>query len=533
VHQRTSADVYWTTVNATEAIPGTATPLTWSFYDDASELALRETFALMGVLRRRDVALPASTDERFIGIFHGHPAANLNRFRLMADLAPGGSGDALEQQFFGTVRSGVEPVSTRRRYPIFAARSPLVMWRAPGRVHALSGEAQGWWEAAKRGTRARGAAARGTGDARDRQLLRDGADLYRRILVWHGAATMLTQGLYDQLGRVCGAAGMPGGEVVLVGGLRGLEESAMLDDIWAHAHGSLSRETVVERHGFHGPDEGELSATVWRESPQLIDTLAATFREMAADASPAAKTTRSATAAADAGRRLLAGSGATARARIRVLLALTRRLMPLREVGRGAIVRALDGTRAAARRIGAAAASDGWLSDMDDVFFLTIDELAAGVPDDARGLVTARRARHAECLAVRLPDGWRGDPQLLPAIVSCEASEIAGVAGSPGTVEGIARVITSPEDGHALEPGEILVCHTTDPGWAALMQISAGLVIDVGGPLSHGAIVARELGLPCVIGTRDGTAAVRTGDRVRVDGGTGHVLILERNPAPV
>src|SRR5438045_8832641 len=101
VHQLSGHRVYWTTVNATEAIPGTTTPLTWAFYSDATELALRETFATMGVLRRRDVALPADSDERFIGIFHAHPAVNLNRFRLMADLAPGGSGDALEEQFFG------------------------------------------------------------------------------------------------------------------------------------------------------------------------------------------------------------------------------------------------------------------------------------------------------------------------------------------------------------------------------------------------------------------------------------------------
>src|SRR5437764_9438787 len=102
VHQSTRADTYWTTVNATEAIPGTATPLTWSFYDDATELALRGTFALMGVLRKAEIVLPEDRDARFIGIFYGHPAANLSRFRLMADLAPGGSGDALEQQFFGT-----------------------------------------------------------------------------------------------------------------------------------------------------------------------------------------------------------------------------------------------------------------------------------------------------------------------------------------------------------------------------------------------------------------------------------------------
>jgi pyruvate,water dikinase len=73
---------------------------------------------------------------------------------------------------------------------------------------------------------------------------------------------------------------------------------------------------------------------------------------------------------------------------------------------------------------------------------------------------------------------------------------------------------------------DVLVCRTTDPGWASLMAISAALVIDVGGAISHGAIVARELGIPCVIGTGNGTQVLSDGDTVRVDGSAGTVLVL-------
>ncbi|HEX6390107.1 MAG TPA: PEP-utilizing enzyme [Solirubrobacteraceae bacterium] len=523
VHQETGAGVYWTTVNATEAIPGTATPLTWSFYDDATELALREAFALMGVLRRRDVALPTDRDARFIGIFHAHPAANLNRFRMMADLAPGGSGDALEQQFFGTVRSGVQPVRSVRRYPFVAARAPLVMRRAPRRLTALGAEADRWWQAAAHAP---------PDAARDRQLVRDGADLYRRILVWHGAATMITQGLYAQLGRLCVASGMPGEEIALVGGLAAVEERATLADIWSYAHGTLDRDTVVARHGFHGPDEGELSATVWREDPGPLDALAATFATLGEADAPQAKHARAVVAAEAARERLLAAAPVRARTRARLLVDLTRRLMPLREAGRGALVRAIDGTRAAARRLGDEAVTAGVLDTREDVFFLTIPELTGDVP--ARELVAARRERHATYLTTRLPEGWRGTPQPLPAAAPAgdDATALTGAAASAGVVEGVARVVLSPRDGDELVPGEILVCHTTDPGGAALMQLSAALVIDVGGPLSHGAIIARELGVPCVIGTRDGTARLRSGDRVSVDGTAGRVLILERSTAP-
>jgi pyruvate,water dikinase len=79
-----------------------------------------------------------------------------------------------------------------------------------------------------------------------------------------------------------------------------------------------------------------------------------------------------------------------------------------------------------------------------------------------------------------------------------------------------------------IEPGEILVCRTTDPSWASTMMLAAALVIDIGGAISHGAIVARELGIPCVIGTRNGTDVIRTGDTLVVDGGRGEVQIRTR-----
>jgi pyruvate,water dikinase len=103
----------------------------------------------------------------------------------------------------------------------------------------------------------------------------------------------------------------------------------------------------------------------------------------------------------------------------------------------------------------------------------------------------------------------------------------AGSAGSAGVVEGPARVILEPDDA-SIEAGEILVCRFTDPSWAALISLADGIVFDLGGPASHGAILARELGVPCVIGTANGTSRIRSGDLLRVDGGEGRVAILSR-----
>jgi pyruvate,water dikinase len=106
-------------------------------------------------------------------------------------------------------------------------------------------------------------------------------------------------------------------------------------------------------------------------------------------------------------------------------------------------------------------------------------------------------------------------------------TQVSGVAAAHGVVEGRARVLASADEVDDLEPDEILVCRTTDPSWASAFHLVSGAVIDIGSTSSHGAIVAREMGLPCVIGTGNGTALLRTGDLIRVDGGKGLVTVLE------
>ena len=102
---------------------------------------------------------------------------------------------------------------------------------------------------------------------------------------------------------------------------------------------------------------------------------------------------------------------------------------------------------------------------------------------------------------------------------------ISGLGVSAGVAEGRVRVVVDPSFAE-VEPGEVLVTSTTDPSWASIMFISRGLVVDVGGALSHASVVARELGIPCVVNTRTGTRDIRTGDVLRIDGTTGTVDVL-------
>jgi pyruvate,water dikinase len=102
---------------------------------------------------------------------------------------------------------------------------------------------------------------------------------------------------------------------------------------------------------------------------------------------------------------------------------------------------------------------------------------------------------------------------------------MAGSAVSPGVVEGIVHVVADPH-GVQLAPGEILVCRGTDPAWTPLFLAAGGLIMEVGGLMTHGSVVAREYGIPAVVGVHEATTRLRTGERVRVDGSRGTVTIL-------
>ena len=136
-----------------------------------------------------------------------------------------------------------------------------------------------------------------------------------------------------------------------------------------------------------------------------------------------------------------------------------------------------------------------------------------------------------------LPHVWRGEPDIeigapvADVMADRRPDTVEGLGVSAGIAEGIVRVVRDLDDAD-IDEGTVLVCRATDPSWASLFPLAEAVVTDVGSAMSHAAIVCRELGLPCVAGTRNGTTTLRDGMRVRVDGTTGRVEILQSAPTP-
>jgi len=191
----------------------------------------------------------------------------------------------------------------------------------------------------------------------------------------------------------------------------------------------------------------------------------------------------------------------------------------------------LDQFRKVYIEIGSRLARSKKLSDPDDIFYLSKEEVTELVSDgfDAKALSKERRTEYERFRRIKSPEVVRTgeEHQGLPVPATSAVMELKGQGTSRGVVTGRARVIALPEDFHSLERGEILVTLYTDPSWTPLLAMAGGLILEVGGMLSHGSIVAREYGIPATVGIKDATEIIRTGDRVKIDGKTGTVIVYK------
>jgi phosphohistidine swiveling domain-containing protein len=322
-----------------------------------------------------------------------------------------------------------------------------------------------------------------------------------------------------------------------LGGKGYLASVAPLVHLARVARGELSRESYLEQFGHRGPCEFELSRPQPADDPAWLDRRLEEFAAAPADVESILARQR---ARFDDAWRRLAGRHPGPAKRMRRRLAEAARLTAMREEARSELTRVMGVIRAFALRAGELTGLGG------GVFQLTIDELLAALEGDesAARFIPARQSTHERYRALPPyppvisgrfdPFRWSEDPDRRGDVFDSHAPPPApeggllrGFAGASGVVEGAVRRIDRAEDGALLQRGEILVTTTTNVGWTPVFPRAAAIVTDVGAPLSHAAIVARELGIPAVMGCGDATMRLRTGDRVRVDGGRGTVEILQ------
>lgn len=289
----------------------------------------------------------------------------------------------------------------------------------------------------------------------------------------------------------------------------------------------IALDGFIERYGHRGVYETYLRNPRLREAPSyLLDSVAGLL-----DVDPAALEARQATARAAAWERLDAKLPLAARLMLRVLIGPARMEGRHRELARSALAASGEAVRRLLIDIGRRLQERGDLDAAKDIFDLTPHEAASALEGRIAGLRSRVRHRHrqmAEWDANPAPDTVIGDGRTAPSppAPTTNAEGWTGVSVGGGVVEGIARLIHSPEQGHSLKPGDILVAPSTDPAWTPLFLRAGGLVMETGGYISHGAIIARELGIPAVINLPGILAEIRDDQRVRVDGDRGLVRVI-------
>jgi pyruvate,water dikinase len=288
----------------------------------------------------------------------------------------------------------------------------------------------------------------------------------------------------------------------------------------------------LKRYGMRAASEIDIARVRWSEDPTpLIQMI---IGNLARDESGAhrvhhAQLKAQGLLAAD---RMIAAAGVLRRPLVRRLVRVCRQNIAVREHPKFLLIKTLGLMRTVTLDCGEMLQRGGRLDAKEDVFFLTVEELRDALKTGSADLKARVRARKEELDHFRgltPPRVMTNEGEIVTRKHSREnlpANAIQGSAASPGIVEGRAKVVLDPT--HAvLLAGEILVAPFTDPGWTPLFINAKGLVMEVGGLMTHGSVVAREYGIPAVVCVPDATNKIKTGQQVRVNGDEGFVEILE------
>jgi len=565
----------WTNANVGEALPDVVTPLTWSlvrlFFRDASD----RWFRVCGIRIKR---------EQVLGLIAGRAYFNFNTVCALMRRVPGWRGQGMENLLGGHQ----DTMMALKQIRISEADLPRIetrRWRAAVGLPAVvllfllysSRRGQAIVDKVRRINEdlARiepGSLSDGELLAATRGLLTPAALSGFEAL---GAACFSL--LYNSLlFNVCERWFAPGGRSTanrLLAGVGDLDDAVAGHELWLLAE-QAAREPQIKsvllgertfpafasrlegcrggrafrarwdafmhRHGHHARGELELFNPRWSECPDFVLDMVRGYVEAidAGHPSPIVRQDALASERVALTNRCMGGlKNPLKRAIFRLVLSRAQRGAQFRENLKSEVIRWLTILRRHLLELGRRLAARRRLADANDILFLEMEELHSGSlwdpGTDLRALVAGRRALYEQNLKITPPAVIVGrfDPRtFVPDAVDRGMKVFHGLGVSAGTATGRARVILRSDADERVRPGEILVAPFTDPGWTPYFVPAAGIVMDMGGMLSHGSIVAREYGIPAVVNVGPATQIIRTGQWLEVDADRGVVKVLDAAP---
>ncbi len=566
----------WTNTNVGEALPGVATPMTWSIIEDFSRQGFEQAFGTLG--------LTVPDDAELVRSFRGRIYLNLSQFMSIASGQPLFKPERLFSMAGGGGVDLVRDIYEHRSRRGFFKRLPMTIPRVLGAQISMPLIAPLWgkyFTSKVRDFLDRDLTVLSREDLIDELLRLDGLfDRTGLIMLTTSSNFLMSYVVTAEFLRILGGEEAPRREQELISGLDvksaepGLallemgrmirrsirlrriltdnDSDSTLDALIAEGHHPEVSEFLEvlddfrTTYGHRAPREAELATPRWREDSSFLFDVLRSF--VLAPHLPSSidvqrdrkRTKKSARKFIDDA--LPDGLGVL----FKGILSFTRSNARRREYMRDRVVDSLSIYRRFFLECGRRLHETGCLRDAEDVFYLTREELQAWLVDPATArdfptLVLVRRALFDHFRSQSDPPDTfilRGntivaeeDSPLSDRVIHDESGslvEIRGLPGSPGRVSGPARVILDPTTEDArIHPGEILVAPYTDVGWTPLFLAASGVVMCLGGPLSHSCIVAREYGIPAVVNARQATETISTGDWITVDGDRGLVYVRD------
>lgn len=396
---------------------------------------------------------------------------------------------------------------------------------------------------------------------------RPGWDAYAQVVIGATVGPQIVQGIADAVGKselaiqIFGAlgdvasAGMPErvwdlsrlvrGSAELTAcfdaGVDGLAERLAAEPAAAKFNSEFDE--LIVMFGHRGVNEWEISAQTWLINPTLAYQMIDRVRRQEDAMSPtlrAAESAKRRLAAVEELTAAVAGDEATA-GLLAAGIASGQSAYRLREAGKNATVMLMQEPKLAFRELGRRMHAAGYLGDPMHVFQLLESELDSFTADPA-SFTEITAARHAQWLTLAeleppylvirdrpIPpiSEWPKRRRFAEGVGAAAGTQMKGIPGSQGAVTARTRVILDLADADSLQPGEILVCTTTDPSWVPLFMIASAVICEIGAQASHAVIVSRELGVPCVVSLAGASTSLPSGTLVELDGSTGTVTVIE------